>query len=67
LGCNIEADLQEIGWLGVVDLGVVDSTSLERDPVTHSCKNGNEKLFIQKAKNFSLPECLLVSQGHLCL
>lgn len=28
--------------------------------MTYSYKNGNEKLFIQKAKNFSLPEYLLV-------
>ena len=54
--------IKEIGWLGVLD-----STGLEREPVTYSCKNGNEKLLIQKAKNFSLPEYLLVSQGHLCL
>jgi hypothetical protein len=55
-------DLKEIGLLDVLD-----STGLEREPVTYSCKNGNEKFFTNNAKIFSPPEYMLTSQGHLCM
>jgi len=40
-------DLKEIGWLSVLV-----STGLEREPVTYSFENGNEKLFIKKDEEF---------------